>query len=187
MPQPVIDVSSNLNQNLERWSKALKGGGDKLSVFEVIYSGKRRRWTAKEIADRLRGEITQKRVTEVGKKLLGDALMNQLPGVFPIVYEKRSDVHHYKAKILAGARGKTKGSLQREKTITDRSIPKRKGSNRMPDYEAEQGKQVVEDLISRLCAEKGVSLTKPVTWFTTQIGCRTGSVARLMAKRRSGS
>jgi hypothetical protein len=165
MPQPVIDVSSNLNENLERWSKALKGGGDKLSVFKVIYSGKRRRWTAKEIVDRLQGEITQKRVTEVGKKLVGDALVNQLPGVFPIVYEKRGDVHHYKAKILAGARGRTTGSLQRKKTVREQPIPKRKGSNPMPDAEAAQGKRVVEDLILRLCTEKGVSLTKPVAWF----------------------
>jgi hypothetical protein len=165
MQYPVIDVSSNLNENLERWSKALKGGGDKLSVFNVIYSGKRRRWTAKEISDRLHGEVTQKRVTEVGKRLVGDALVNQLQDVFPIVYEKRGDVHHYKAKILAGARGKTKHSSQREKTASDKSITKQKGSNSLSDAEASRGKRFVEDLISRLCTESGVSLTKPVTWF----------------------
>jgi len=98
MPQPVIDIGSNLNENLERWSYALERGGAKLAVFEVIYSGKRARWSAKEISDRLGESISAKRVTECGKKLVGDGLIRQVPEVFPIVYEKISDVHHYKAK-----------------------------------------------------------------------------------------
>ncbi len=163
MPLPVIDVGSNLEGNLERWSRALKGGGDKLAVFEIIYSGKRRRWTAKEITDQLGGEITQKRVTEVGKKLVGDSLVNQVTGVFPVVYEKRSDVHHYKAKILAGARGKVRVS-GKANTVSNKRASRRKGSGEMSEAEAAQGKRVVEKIISDLCAESGVILTKPVSW-----------------------
>jgi hypothetical protein len=95
-----------------------------LAVFKIIYSGKRREWTAKEISDRLHGEITQKRVTEVGKKLVGDALVNQLAGVFPVVYEKRSDVHHYKTKILAGARTKHRSSQKKAEAVGGKAVPK---------------------------------------------------------------
>ncbi len=45
MPHPVIDLGSNLEENLVRWARALKGGGHKLEVFNIIYSGKRQRWT----------------------------------------------------------------------------------------------------------------------------------------------
>jgi hypothetical protein len=79
MTDPVIDVGSNLEENLKRWSRALKGGGDKLAVFQVIYSGKRRRWTAKEISKYINGAISPKRVTEVGKRLVGDTLVRHFP------------------------------------------------------------------------------------------------------------
>jgi len=100
MTQPVIDLGSNLEENLERWSKALSGGGGKLTVFQVIYSGKRGRWTAKDISARIRRKLSPKRVTECGKKLLGDGLIRQVDGLYPIVYEKIPDVHHRKGSIL---------------------------------------------------------------------------------------
>ena len=108
MSEPVIDIGSNLEEHLERWSRALKGGGDKLRVFGVIYSSKRQRWTAKEISRKLRGKVSPKRVTEVGKKLVGDELLKQVPDTFPVVYEKRSAVHHYKLKILSLAGNKAR-------------------------------------------------------------------------------
>jgi hypothetical protein len=104
MPDPVIDVGSNLERNLDRWSRALKGGGDKLSVFKIIYSGKRRRWTAKQISEALDGKVSPKRVTEVGKRLAGDTLIHQVPDEYPVIYEKRDDVHHYKKNILSRAK-----------------------------------------------------------------------------------
>lgn len=100
MTQPVIDLGSNLEENLQRWSRALQAGGCKLAVFTTIYSGKRSRWTAKEISSYLKGKISPKRVTECGKKLVGDGLARQVEGIYPIVYEKIPDVHHHKAAIL---------------------------------------------------------------------------------------
>jgi hypothetical protein len=108
MHNPVMDLGSNLEENLQRWSNALKGGGSKLAVWNVIYSGKRKQWTAKEISAELNGKITPKRVTEAGKRLLGDVLIRQATGRYPIVYEKIDDVHHYKARILRLALNKTK-------------------------------------------------------------------------------
>jgi len=108
MTQSVIDLSSNLEENLERWAKALKAGGNKLAVFKVVYSSKRRRWTAKEITNKLKGRVVPKRVTECGKKLVGDGLLRQLPAAYPVVYEKLDDVHHYKRKILSHAANNAK-------------------------------------------------------------------------------
>lgn len=108
MPLPVIDVSSNLPENLERWANSLRGGGTKLQVFQVVYSGKKRHWTVKEIAAATKGKLSGKNVAGAGKKLVGDALLNQLPNKFPIVYEKRPDVHHHKTRILRLAQSKTK-------------------------------------------------------------------------------
>jgi len=108
MQHPVIDLGSNLEENLERWSGALARPGAKLAVFKVIYSGKRQQWTAGEISTALRGRVSAKRVTECGKRLVGDGLIRQVSGAWPVVYEKISDVHHYKRRILrlAGNRGK---------------------------------------------------------------------------------
>ena len=108
MQQPVLDLGSNLPENLKRWSNSLKGLGAKLAVWEVIYSGKRKHWTAKEISGVCGNNISPKRVTMAGKRLIGDGLIRQVPGVYPIVYEKIPDVHHYKDRILALVRNKAK-------------------------------------------------------------------------------
>jgi hypothetical protein len=108
MAHPVLDLGSNLEENLKRWSDALKGVGAKFAVWEVIYSGKRKRWTAKEISAKLEGKILPKRVTEVGKQLLGDGLVHQVDGSWPVVYEKIPDVHHHKRRIRGLARNKAK-------------------------------------------------------------------------------
>jgi len=108
MQHSVLDLGSNLEENLKRWSNALKGLGAKLAVWKVIYSGKRKRWTAKEISAELKGKISPKRVTEVGKQLLGDGLVNQIPDHYPIVYEKVPDVHHRKRRILVLVQNKAK-------------------------------------------------------------------------------
>ncbi len=108
MPLPVIDLSSNLPENLERWANSLKGGGAKLQVFQIIYSGKKKHWTVKEIAAATKGTLSGKNVAQAGKKLVGDALLNQAPNTFPIVYEKRADVHHHKTRILRLAQSKAK-------------------------------------------------------------------------------
>jgi hypothetical protein len=108
MPNPVLDLGSNLEENLKRWSNALKGMGEKFSVWNVIYSGKRKRRSAKEISEKLNGKVTPKRVTEAGKKLIGDGLIRRVPDQFPIIYEKIDEVHHYKRQILALVKSKTK-------------------------------------------------------------------------------
>jgi len=108
MTHPVLDLGSNLEENLERWSNALKGQGAKLAVWEVIYSGKRKHWTAKEISKACQPKLSAKRVTMAGKRLVGDGLIRQVPDAFPIIYEKIPDVHHYKNRILILVRNKAK-------------------------------------------------------------------------------
>ena len=101
MPHSVIDVGSNLSENLERWSGALARGGDKLEVFNVVYSSKRTRWTAKEISQKLAGAISPYQVPHLGKKLVGDGMLHQVPGSWPVIYTKIPEIQHYKRRILA--------------------------------------------------------------------------------------
>lgn len=70
-------------------------------LFKAIYSGKRSHWKAKELSEYLSGKLSPKRVTECGKRMVGDGLIRQLPDAYPIVYEKIPDIHHYKARILS--------------------------------------------------------------------------------------
>jgi hypothetical protein len=65
-------------------------------------------WTAKEISDACQLSLSAKRVTMVGKRLIGDGLIRKVPDVFPIVYEKIPEVHHYKSRILTFVRNKAK-------------------------------------------------------------------------------
>lgn len=119
MPHPVIDVGSNLNENLERWSGALARGGDKLDVFNVVYSSKRKQWTAKEISQALDGAISPYEVPHVGKKLVGDGMLHQVPGSWPVIYTKIPDLQHYKRRILALAK-----SAGKRKTLATKRNPK---------------------------------------------------------------
>jgi hypothetical protein len=105
MPKPVVDLGSNLEENLERWARSLSGGGAKLKVFRAMYSGKKSRRTPPELAKII--GLTSKRVTEVGKALHHDGLLTQLP-VWPVVYEKIPVVHHYKNRVLALLSAKAK-------------------------------------------------------------------------------
>jgi len=90
------------------WVNELAQGVPEEAIWEVIYSGKRKWWTAKEISNKLKGKVSPKRVTEVGKKLLGDGLVHQVTDRYPIVYEKIPDVHHHKSRIRSLARNKAK-------------------------------------------------------------------------------
>jgi hypothetical protein len=101
MLQRVSDVGSNLQENLERWSLALARGGNKLKVFNVIYSSKRKQWSAKEISRVLKGAVHRYEVPHVAKKLVGDGMLNQEPGSWPVIYTKVPEVQHYKNRILA--------------------------------------------------------------------------------------
>jgi hypothetical protein len=125
MPLSVIDVSSNQEENVKRWARALKGGGAKLQVFKTIYSGKRRRWLAKDISDLSEGRLSPKRVTEVGKQLVGDVLIKQV-GAYPVAYEKIDEVHHRKRQVLMLAtNGEKRESLatKRQPRVTVRVAP----------------------------------------------------------------
>lgn len=127
---PVIDLGSNLEENLQRWSRALRGGGSKLTVFNIIYSGKRRLWTARGIAAASKGALSSKRATEAGKRLAGDGLIRQVPKAWPVVYEKLPNVHHYKRRILAYVKDRKRREAlptKRKSTITIRmraQVPK---------------------------------------------------------------
>jgi len=126
MPLSVIDVGSNEEENVKRWAKALKGGGAKLQVFNKIYSGKRRLWLAKTIAESSGGQLSQKRVTEAGKQLVGHGLIRQRPE-YPVAYEKIDEVHHRKRQILALASNNAKRAAlatKREPKLTVKVIAK---------------------------------------------------------------
>ena len=110
MRQSVIDLGSNLNENLKRWSKSLARGGNKLKVFNVIYSVNKKQWTAKEISSALKGAIDEYDVSDVGRKLVGDGLLQRLDGSWPVVYVKIPEVQHYKNDILALVRNSQKRS-----------------------------------------------------------------------------
>jgi hypothetical protein len=101
MAHSVIDVGSNLNENLKRWSGALARGGDKLRVFNVVYSSKRKQWTAKGISEELDGAIHPYKVPDVARKLVGDGILHQVPGSWPVIYNKIPDIQHYRDRILA--------------------------------------------------------------------------------------
>jgi hypothetical protein len=108
MTQSVIDVGSNLSENLERWSASLSRGGDKLKVFNVVYSSKRKQWTAKEISEEIKSSIHPYKVPDVARKLVGDGILHQLSGSWPVVYTKNHDIQHYRNKILSLAKSSGK-------------------------------------------------------------------------------
>ena len=104
MSQPVSDVGSNLQENLERWSQALARGGNKLDVFNVVYSSKRKQWSAKEISQALGGAVHPYEVPHIAKKLVGDGILHQVAGSWPVIYTKIHEIQHYKRRILALAK-----------------------------------------------------------------------------------
>jgi len=108
MLQPVSDVGSNLNENLERWAGALSRGGKKLAVFKAVYSSKRKEWTANEISQSVQGAIEPYDVSDVARKLVGDGMLHQVPAMWPVVYTKVPGIQHYKNRILALAKNATR-------------------------------------------------------------------------------
>lgn len=158
MPQPVLDLGSNLEENLKRWSHALKGGGAKLNVWNVIYSGKRARWTAKDIAEKSQPKLTTKAVTIAGKKLHGDALIRQVPGTFPVVYEKIPDVHHYKNRILSLINNKAK----RDALPTKRDSVNVRVTVRQPKDKQACAEEITIDSIDQFRRAKKVRGSKPL-------------------------
>jgi hypothetical protein len=171
MPQHVIDIGSNLDENLKRWSGALARGGQKLDVFNVVYSGKRSRWTAKEISKALKNEITAKGVTISGKKLVGDTLLRQVPDVYPVVYEKIPEVHHYKGRILALAQSK----LRRD-ALTTRRHPKMTITVRKMEDQSGKAREITIDDIdqfSKVRKLKGnLPMRKPLAEAKFKFGLR---------------
>lgn len=173
------DSGAMKGAGVERWASSLKGGGAKLAVFQIVYSGKRKRWTAKEISGALGGRISAKRVTEAGKKLDAEGLVHQVAGVWPVVYEKLANVHYKKARILAllnsTARSAGLPSEKRRRPSPVKAAPsrgtrsplvKRRSSTKavLMNDEVNQGKRIVEGIIVQMCRERGVQISEGIDW-----------------------
>jgi len=77
-----------------------------------MLSSKCKQWTAKDISDELDGSIHPYEVPHIGKKLVGDGILQQVPGSWPVVYTKVPDVQHYKKRILTlVGNGRKRGAL----------------------------------------------------------------------------
>lgn len=115
MTHRVIDVASNLEENIKRWGEALKRDGRKRRLYETIYSKKQRRWTSAQAARAL--DVKKQVAAALLGALRGDSLLSYVDGSYPHEYEKVQDAQHYKKRILAAARSKVK----REAIPTKRS------------------------------------------------------------------
>lgn len=172
--------AATTGDDVKRWASSLKAGGAKLAVFQIVYSGKRKRWTSKEISGALDGKLSAKKVTEAGKKLDAEGLLHQVAGVWPVVYEKLANVHYQKPRILALLKGPVRKAAlpsdkRRRPTMVKAAssrgnkspLMKRRPSakaKRMDNIEVNQGKKIVEDIIVRMCLERGVNLSGAIEW-----------------------
>jgi hypothetical protein len=106
MPKQVIDVDSNLEENLERWGKALRVNGLRRKLFEKVYSTKKGEYTAEALASALK--VTGKRITEAASSLKHSSLVETRKENGRVVVVKIGRIHALKRQILAFAKSKKK-------------------------------------------------------------------------------
>jgi hypothetical protein len=98
MPSPVSDFGSNVPENIEHWAKTLGRSILRRKVFNCIYSGKKRKWTAGEIMHGTK--LRRVAVLNEGKKLAANGLVHESKSNGKVVYEKDDRVHHHKKAII---------------------------------------------------------------------------------------
>lgn len=106
MPQSVVDLSSNAEENIAHAAKVVGRGAGRRSVFNSIYTGKKRVKSAKYIADDT--GLSEVRVLQEGKVLTDNHIANPVKRDGYTAYEKIDFYHRRKKQILALAASKTK-------------------------------------------------------------------------------
>lgn len=105
MPKHVIDIDSNLEENLERWALAIRKAGLKRDLFRKVYSTKKEKYRAEELAGAL--SVSGKRITEAAASLKHSSLVDTYKEAGRVVVVKIGRVHALKRRILRLATDKT--------------------------------------------------------------------------------
>ncbi len=98
MVQPVSDVGSNAEENIAHAAKVLGRSAHRRSVFEAIYTGKRR---AKKVSELMRStKLPHRRVLDAGKRLADNRLVKTAKLDGETAYEKIDFFQSNKRRIL---------------------------------------------------------------------------------------
>lgn len=106
MPQSVVDLSSNAEENIAHSAKVVGRGHGRRAVFGAIYTGKKQIKSAKEIAKST--GLSEKRVLQEGKALTDNHIANPAKINGYKAYQKIDFYHRRKKHILALAASKAK-------------------------------------------------------------------------------
>ncbi|GIW52806.1 MAG: hypothetical protein KatS3mg081_2161 [Gemmatimonadales bacterium] len=99
MVQPVSDVGSNAEENIAHAAKVLGRSTHRRSIFEAIYTGKRR---AKKVSDLMRVTgLPRRRVLDAGKRLADNRLVKTTKLDGETAYEKIDFFQSNKRRILS--------------------------------------------------------------------------------------
>jgi hypothetical protein len=99
MVQPVSDVGSNAEENIAHAAKVLGRSRHRRSVFEAIYTGKRK---AKKVSDLMRSTgLPRRRVLDAGKRLADNTLVKTTKLDAETAYVKIGFFQSNKQRILS--------------------------------------------------------------------------------------
>ena len=99
MVQPVSDVGSNAEENIAHAAKVIGRSAHRRSVFEAIYTGKRR---AKKVSELINSTgLPHRRVLDSGKRLADNRLVRTTKLDGETAYEKIDFFHSNKRRILS--------------------------------------------------------------------------------------
>ena len=105
MAQHVSDLGSNFNENLEHWGEILGTSKARNKVFQAVYSGKKKKWTADELIDKTHlGRVS---VLHEGKRLAASGLLHEEKIKGRVIYSKDDRVQQHKKKIVRFAHSKS--------------------------------------------------------------------------------
>lgn len=98
MVHQVSDVGSNAEENVAHAAKVIGRSTHRRSVFDAIYTGKRRAKTVSELMKTTR--LPHRRVLDAGKKLADNHLVKPMKLDGETAYEKIDFIHSNKKRIL---------------------------------------------------------------------------------------
>ena len=99
MPMPVSDFGSNPDENIVHAAKTIARSPHRRSVFDIIYTGKKRIKSVEEIRNAT--GLSAVRVLQEGKKLSDNHLVKKVKVKGRTAYEKIDFFHTHKRRILA--------------------------------------------------------------------------------------
>lgn len=98
MVQPVSDIGSNAEENIEHAAKVIGRSTQRRRVFDAIYTGKRR---VKSVHDLMKAtRLLHRRVLDAGKRLADNRLVKSTKLNGQTAYEKIDFIHSNKKRIL---------------------------------------------------------------------------------------